>query len=1044
MSNTILETPQRDGGAAEFLNGWGPARAFLWLSLLLIVTLGAWAVITAHQDRSRGIADGFPAPVNGADVPILGVNAPLDEYDQGELGAVLDRIADDGFVWVRHSFPWSQIEREPGDFDWSGPDRVIGALSQRSELKLIAVLEDDPPSPPDDPARFAAFAGGFAARYGDAVAAYQIWDEPNLAANWGGRPVSPPAYADLLARSSAAIRSTDPGALVLLAGLAPTTESGPQNLGEARYLEQLYRTGSAASFDLVAAKAYGFDTGPSDRRVDESVLNFSRVLLLREVMVAHGDGDKAIWISHWGWNALPEGWTGAPSIWGQTDQATQASWTVEALDRARGEWPWMGAMVIENLRAAGPRRMTEGSGPTDPRWGFSLLKPDGSPRPVYAAVTEWAHALPDAAPLGGYPVDNRWATYDGSWRPGPLGADPGPGAPGRLGLDVGLPEPGDRATFRFDGTAVALTVRRGPYLGYLTVTVDGEPANSLPRDEQGRAYLILYDGEPTVATVVLATGLDPGVHTVEIAIAGGGGQWPLVDWRVGGAPVGGALAWRLLGLGLLALVSGALLVRETLRIDWHAAARAFLSSPDRAQSAAVVGCAGLLWSAAALSWGRPPLDAASSAAGLVVSAAALPLLALLLSLRLDVGLVLIAFAAPLYLVPVRMFYGALAMPEVLVLACCAGYGMSRWVGPSLVADRTRFPWPRDRKRWDVSGAGVGKSLRDGLTLTDGAVALLLLAGLAAGAASANRLAALFELRALFLFPALYYALLRLVPLDARLARRIGDGLVLGGLCVALVGLGQVILGRGLVFAEGGLPRLTSVYQSPNSVALYLGRVWPLLAAVAILGRGGRRKWYAVALVPVTAALALSFSRGALLLALPAAVLVMGWLAGSRFRWLALSVVLIGALALVPLLRLPRFAALLDLGEGTTFFRLQLWRSSLRMIREHPLFGVGPGNFAAAYRTRYVLPSAWREFNLDHPHNIILDLWTRVGVVGLLAGALAQIGFWWRPRQHRAADPLMLGLAGGMAALLAHGLVDNAVFSPDLALVTCLMLALAGE
>ena len=37
--------------------------------------------------------------------------------------------------------------------------------------------------------------------------------------------------------------------------------------------------------------------------------------------------------------------------------------------------------------------------------------------------------------------------------------------------------------------------------------------------------------------------------------------------------------------------------------------------------------------------------------------------------------------------------------------------------------------------------------------------------------------------------------------------------------------------------------------------------------------------------------------------------------------------------------------------------------------------------------------------------------------------------------------LALGLAGSMAALLAHGLVDNALFFPDLALTFSLILAL---
>jgi O-antigen ligase len=297
-------------------------------------------------------------------------------------------------------------------------------------------------------------------------------------------------------------------------------------------------------------------------------------------------------------------------------------------------------------------------------------------------------------------------------------------------------------------------------------------------------------------------------------------------------------------------------------------------------------------------------------------------------------------------------------------------------------------------------------------------------------------------------------------MDSSTRQRIVDGFVLGGIGVAVVGLGQVVAGRNLVVAEGGLPRLQSVYHSPNSVGLYLGRVWPFLLAAVMAGplrqgyrpgsAGGslrlhaRRRWlYALALGPVTLAMVLSFSRGALLLALPTAVLVMGWLAGGRHRGGAVALVLMGALALIPLLRLPRFAALLDLQRGTTFFRLQLWRSSLRMIQEHPLFGVGPGNFLEAYRTRYVLPAAWEEFNLEHPHSIYLDHWTRLGLLGVAGGVVAQVAFWRTLEWGSKRDHVNLALAGSMAALLAHGLVDNAVFFPDLALAFFLILALSA-
>jgi O-antigen ligase len=133
-------------------------------------------------------------------------------------------------------------------------------------------------------------------------------------------------------------------------------------------------------------------------------------------------------------------------------------------------------------------------------------------------------------------------------------------------------------------------------------------------------------------------------------------------------------------------------------------------------------------------------------------------------------------------------------------------------------------------------------------------------------------------------------------------------------------------------------------------------------------------------------LVLTFSRGALLLGLPAAVLFMGFVAGGRWRWVALGLLSIGALLLLPLFGTERFAGLLDLQGGTSFFRVQLWRGAWNMVLDHPWLGVGLDNFLYAYRTTYALPTAWEELNLSHPHNIVLDFWTRLGFVGMVVGS----------------------------------------------------------
>ena len=1002
-------------------------RLLVWVAGLIAVAMVAQTLVAAYQACTRGLPERFPTPVVGADVPILGVNVALGQYDDEELEAALARIVEGGFVWVRQSFYWHQIEPEPGRVDWTAPDRVLAALARYPQLRLVAVLDDSLPVPPADPDRFAAFAGAFATRYEAQVDHYQVWDEPNLAGRWGGGPVSPPAYADLLARTAQAIRRADPGARILLAGLAPTVEAGPQNLSDLRYLEQLYQAGAAPYFDVVAGKPYGFDTGPDDRRAGEAVLNFSRLLLLREMMVRHGDAGKALWASHWGWNALPLGWTGSPSLWGQTGEATQAAWTVVALERARAEWPWVGALILEHFQPAVDAH--------DPHWGFSLMSPGGEPRPAYQAVAAWAGAVPDGAPVGGYAAANSWTTYVGNWDVGPLGAD--------VGSD------GDRATFRFDGTDVAVMVRRGPYRALLFVTVDGEPANRLPRDEAGGAYIVLTDRGAAVVTVPLATGLDAGLHIVEVVAQRGQGQWALVSWHVGAEPVCDGAGWQLAGLVAAGLVLLALLVRDARHVEWTRVRNAFLRWPAWAQVTLTTGLTGVLWAAAAnwdaaACWDADVIRGGKGLASgfrpwLFIGLLALPVLVALFAARLDLGLALVALAAPFYLHPGRMVYGALSLPEVLVVLCGAG-----------LAVRSRG-----------AGGHGGRGPRATLTLLDGGVGLLVLAAVCAGLFAADWGAALFELRTVFLFPVLTYGLLRLARVDEEARWRIVAGWVLGSVALALVGLVQYPLGTHVSLAEGGLPRMQSVYSSPNRVGLYLGRVWPILAAVAVWGVGRRRRvLYGLALVPVMLALLLSFSRGALLLGLPVALLVMGWRAGGRWRWVVLAVVVIGVLAFVPLLRVPRFASMLDLEQGSSFFRLALWRSSLALIREHPWFGVGPGQFQAAYRTRYILPGAWSEPDLGHPHNIYLDHWTRLGLLGLLAGLAVQVAFWRgvRPlsspngsKRERvppgaAGRPagLLIGLAGSMAALLAHGLVDNTLFYPDVALVFFLTLALVKD
>src|SRR5690606_35172835 len=253
-----------------------------------------------------------------------------------------------------------------------------------------------------------------------------------------------------------------------------------------------------------------------------------------------------------------------------------------------------------------------------------------------------------------------------------------------------------------------------------------------------------------------------------------------------------------------------------------------------------------------------------------------------------------------------------------------------------------------------------------------------------------------ELRTLILEPALFYLILRTIPFDKRLMLRLIDAMLLAGVIVCIVGLYLYLRGEAIITAEEGARRLASVYGSPNNVGLLLGRCIPFVFAFILLSVDRLRRIataFTILLMLVT--LALTQSAGAIFLGVPAGIVVVLLLLFGKRVLLPLAG--LAVLSIVGLLVLAqasaRFARVFDLTEGTTFFRLRLWQSTVQMLRDHPITGLGLDQFLYSYRGEYLLPDAWQEPNLSHPHNILLDWWVRLGILGVALLIWIQAAFW---------------------------------------------------
>ena len=289
--------------------------------------------------------------------------------------------------------------------------------------------------------------------------------------------------------------------------------------------------------------------------------------------------------------------------------------------------------------------------------------------------------------------------------------------------------------------------------------------------------------------------------------------------------------------------------------------------------------------------------------------------------------------------------------------------------------------------------------------------------------------------ALVAVPALFYAGVRLFAVAPRQQRAVLTALFAGGVLAAGAGIIDWLIGGGV--SADGVRRLMGHTFSPNQTALYLLRT--LFVGLGLLATGGRRRAaFAAGCLLAAAALLLTASRGALLLGLPAGVLVMVAVGSrqGRFRLGKRSAVLLTALTGLAAAVGLEFVLLYGerlLNLGTLHSRFAVWRDALALWKQYPLFGAGPGGFYWNYPA-FQQPSPAADPNLLHAHSLWLEYATGWGVVGLLWLA-ALLGWLVLALRRSSRQPYALRRIGLLAALVAgltHAQVDAFVSLPELA------------
>jgi hypothetical protein len=224
-------------------------------SILIFLLVAALALVPGSASAAKVPANFFGVMADG---PLL--------YNGFDDQAEFDLMARTGVQTVRMAMPWSAMEPQPGQYDFSSSDPVVAQAATHGFTELPTVTfapawaarhPGASNSPPEGTQNYANFMTTLVQRYGPngsfwaehpelpvrPIREWQIWNEPNQPVfNWSDQPFAAD-YVALLRAARSAVLAADPGAKIVLSGLVGTSWSA---------LAKVYQAGGKGLFDYVA------------------------------------------------------------------------------------------------------------------------------------------------------------------------------------------------------------------------------------------------------------------------------------------------------------------------------------------------------------------------------------------------------------------------------------------------------------------------------------------------------------------------------------------------------------------------------------------------------------------------------------------------------------------------------------------------------------------------------------------------------------------------------------------------------------------------
>ena len=257
-----------------------------------------------------------------------------------------------GIKWFRFGFFQYQIETSPGVYDFSLYDHVVDTAADNG-IGMIAMLADYSVygnsnwQTPATASQYQSFVSTVASHFKGRIAYYELGNEPDIPEFWAPEP-NVVAYTQLLKVGYTAVKTADPGAKVISAGLALRNEN---------FLKGMYTNGAKEYFDYMGFHPYSWPDSPD--------AGFAELARLKSVMAANGD-NKQIMVTEVGWPSTTQS--------GGVTETTQANYIEQTFTLATNNN--VPITCIYDF-------IDDGTDKSDPENSFGVLRTDYSKKPSF-------------------------------------------------------------------------------------------------------------------------------------------------------------------------------------------------------------------------------------------------------------------------------------------------------------------------------------------------------------------------------------------------------------------------------------------------------------------------------------------------------------------------------------------------------------------------------------------------------------------------------------------------------------------------------------